>query len=190
MAKIDTAQIEGYESMSAEEKVKALEAIEYDDGSSKLDEYKNALSKANSENAEWKKKYKEMLSDEQKSKEEAAEKWNAVMDELESLRAEKIINTYKTSFIEMGYDSSLADETAKALANGNIDLFFNNQKKHLEALEKRIIAENAKKFPVPPTGDDGKAMTIEDFRKLSASERYRFSQEHPEEYKEFYGGKS
>ena len=72
MAKIDTAQIEGYESMSAEEKVKALEAIEYDDGSSKLDEYKNALSKANSENAEWKKKYKEMLSDEQKSKEEAA----------------------------------------------------------------------------------------------------------------------
>ena len=65
-----------------------------------------------------------------------------------------------------------------------------NLVERIEALEKRVIAENAKKFPVPPTGDDGKAMTIEELRKLSASERYRFSQEHPEEYKEFYGGKS
>ena len=190
MAKIDTALIEGYEAMSADEKVKALEAIEYDDGSAKLDEYKNALSKANSENAEWKKKYNSMLSDEEKKKEADAEKWNAVMDELEKLRTEKVISTYKASFSSMGYDDSLADETAKALAQGNIELVLENQKKHLGALKKQIIAENAKNFPVPPAGDDGKSMTFEDFRKLSAEERYRFSQEHPDEYKEIYGGKS
>lgn len=32
-------------------------------------------------------------------------------------------------------------------------------------------------------------MTLEKFRKLDPMERHKFSLEHPEEYKEFYGGK-
>ena len=54
MAKIDTSKIEGYADMSAEDKLKALEAFEYEDNAAELERQKNALSKANSEAAEWK----------------------------------------------------------------------------------------------------------------------------------------
>ena len=37
----------------------------------------------------------------------------------------------------MGYDEKLADETAEAMANGETEKVFANQKKHLEAVEKR-----------------------------------------------------
>ena len=68
MAKIDVTKIEGYENMTAEEKLAVLEGFEYDDNTSELERYKNAVSKANSEAAELKRKYNERLSAEEKEK--------------------------------------------------------------------------------------------------------------------------
>ena len=39
MAKIDITKIDGYEKLSAEEKVKLLESFEYDDGTSEVERY-------------------------------------------------------------------------------------------------------------------------------------------------------
>ena len=42
--KIDTGSIEGYAEMTAEQKLAALEAFEYEDNSSELERLKNAVS--------------------------------------------------------------------------------------------------------------------------------------------------
>ena len=65
---------------------------------------------------------------------------------------------------------------------------FVNQKKHLTAFEKKIKADVLKDTPKPPKGGEPDAMTLDKFRKLSSMERLKYSQEHPEEYKEIYNG--
>lgn len=52
--KIDTSRIEGYADMSTEDKLKALEGFEYEDNAAELSRQKNAISKANSDAAQWK----------------------------------------------------------------------------------------------------------------------------------------
>lgn len=52
--KIDTSRIEGYADMSTEDKLKALECFEYEDNAAELSRQKNAISKANSDAAQWK----------------------------------------------------------------------------------------------------------------------------------------
>ena len=63
MAKIDTTMIEGYETMSAEDKLKALEEYEFETPAPKENDevtnLKAALSRANSERAEWKRQFRE-----------------------------------------------------------------------------------------------------------------------------------
>ena len=60
--KIDTSKIENFESMTAEEKVQALQDFDFE--TEDVEKLKNAVSKANSECASWKKKYNETLSTE------------------------------------------------------------------------------------------------------------------------------
>ena len=70
MAKIDTSKITGYAEMSAEDKLKALEAFEYEDNAAELEKQKAAVSKANSEAAEWKRKHNALLGEDEKKKQE------------------------------------------------------------------------------------------------------------------------
>ena len=70
MAKIDTSKINGYAEMTAEQKLAALEAFEYEDGLSEVERLRNAISKANSDAAEWKRKHNALLSDDEKRKAE------------------------------------------------------------------------------------------------------------------------
>ena len=61
MAKIDVSTIDGYADMTAEEKLAALEAFEFDDHSSELadlEKYKDATTKATKEASEYKKQLK------------------------------------------------------------------------------------------------------------------------------------
>ena len=61
MAKINVSDIEGYAEMTAEEKVAALENYEYEDNAqavSDLEKYKDAVTKANHEAADFKKQLK------------------------------------------------------------------------------------------------------------------------------------
>lgn len=65
MAKIDTSKIEGYESMTAEEKLAALESVEFD-----LSGYvsKDTADKYASEAAQYKRQLKERMSAEEAEK--------------------------------------------------------------------------------------------------------------------------
>jgi hypothetical protein len=98
------------------------------------------------------------------------------------------ISTNKAKLLALGYEESLADETAEAMANGELDKVFANQKKHLDAVEKKIRSDILKDTPKPGGGNSGVGVTKDQLRKMSAQERYDFSQQHPEEYKQLYGG--
>lgn len=186
MAKIDTSKIEGYADMTPEQKLAALEAFEYEDNAEELEKQKNALSKANSEAAEWKRKHNALLTEDEKKKQEDAEKLAQMEQELSELRKAKTVSEYTAKFVAQGYEEALAEDTAKALADGDSAKVFANQNKFLEEYAKKVKADALKNTPKPPAGDGAKGMTLEKLRKLSDAEYNKFATEHPEEYKALY----
>lgn len=189
MVKIDTTAIEGYDEMTAEEKVAVLEAYELEDNSADVERYKNAVSKANSEAADWKKKYNALLSEEEQAKIAKDEEMNSIVEELETLRKAKEVSDHKARFIALGYEEALAEETAQAMVEGDNAVVFANQKKFLESYDKALKAEILKDTSRPPAGSGSDPMTLEAFQKLDPMARLEFSQNNPEEYKQLYGGK-
>ena len=155
MAKIDTSLIEGYADMTPEQKLAALEAFEYEDNAAELEKQKNALSKANSEAAEWKRKHNALLSEEEKKKQEDADKLAQMEQELADLRKGKTVSEYKAKFIAQGYDEALAEDTAKAMADGDSAKVFANQQKFLDEYAKQVKADALKKTPKPTPGAGG-----------------------------------
>lgn len=136
MPKIDTTKIENYANMTAEEKLAALEAFEYEADNPDAERLKAAVSKANSEAAELKRQLKaRMTEDEQKEAERAAAE-AAIKLELESLRKDKTVTEHKAQYLSLGYDETLAGETAKAFADGDMEKVFANQKLFVENLKK------------------------------------------------------
>ena len=177
------------EGMSVEEIEKALEGIDLPtDNSAEIDRLKTALSKSNSEAADYKKQLREKMSAEELKAKEDAEKWDELIKERDALLREKTISGHKAKFLTLGYDEKLATETAEAMANGELDKVFANQKKHLESVEKKIREDVLKDTPKPEGGNGSDTITKETFSKMSIAEQYKFSVEHPEEYKQLYGG--
>jgi predicted NodU family carbamoyl transferase len=190
MAKIDVSKIAGYSEMSAEEKLAALEAYEYEDNASELDRLRGAASKANSEAAEWKRKHNALLTeDEQRKAAEEAER-EELARKYEELLKRTTISDYKARFLAMGYDEKLAADTAQAMAEGNTEKVFANGEKFRADLEKRIKAELVKDTPRP--GADNSAgntsITKEQFAAMGYSERAKLFAENNELYNELING--
>jgi hypothetical protein len=177
------------DNMSLEDIEKALEGIELPtDNSAEIDRLKNALSKSNSEAADYKKQLREKMSaDELKAKEDA-EKQEKLQKDYDELLRKVSISENKAKFLALGYDDALATEAAEAMANGELDKVFAAQKKNLESVEKKIRSDILKDTPKPEGGNASGTLTKEQFRAMSAQERYEFSVKHPEEYKNLYGG--
>lgn len=185
MAKIDVSKIQGYADMSAEEKLKVLEAFEYDDGSSEIERYKTATSKANSEAAEWKKKHNALLSEDEKAKQEQADYIAQLQKQNEELLKERDVAKYRTELLAMGYSDELATETAEALFNGDIAKVLKNQATFVTGQKKAVIADAVKSTPKPPVDNDGgKTLTKAEFSKMSLDEQLKVFNETPELYHE------
>ena len=171
MAKIDVTKIEGYSEMSAEEKLAALEAYEFEapapttDAEAKL---KEALSRANGDAAEWKRKYRATLDDAKRAEEERAERDKARDDELETLRKERAISKLEAQYLAAGYSPELASASAKAQAEGDTATVIANQMKFIEETKSKLEAAALGKQPPitpgkPPKGesdDDKLAQTM------------------------------
>ena len=153
MAKIDTSKIPGYAEMSAEDKLKALEEFEYEDNTAEVERLRVAVSKANSEAASWKKKHNELLTEDERKKQEDADALANMKKELDELRKDKTISEFKAKLIAQGYDEALASDTAQAMADGDTAKVFANQGKFLEDYAKKVKADAMKKTPKPPAGD-------------------------------------
>lgn len=188
MAKIDLSKIEGYENMTAEEKIAALEAMELPDPDYTGFVRKDVADKFASEAASFKKQLRERMSEDEANKAQAAEQMATVMAELETLRAEKTISEYTTQFMGIGYDEALAKSTASALQKGDMATMFKNHSKFVSDQAKAMKAELLKNTPIPPAGEGNKGVTKEDFSKMSLADKAKFANENPERYNEFYGG--
>jgi hypothetical protein len=177
------------EGMTLEEIETALADIEIPaDQSGEIERLKSALSKSNSENAEWKKKHRDALTEEEKKAQEKDELIQKLTEQNNTLVRESNISKHKATLLGMGYDEALAGKAAEAMADGDMVKAFEYQQTHLEAFEKKIRADALKGTPKPvPDKTDG-VVTRKQVSKMSVSERLKFYNEHPEEYKEMYGG--
>jgi len=153
MAKIDISTIEGYEEMSAEEKLAALEAYEMPDPDYSGFVKKELFDKASSEIASYKKKEFERMTEEEAAKAKAEEERAVMQARLQELERDKLINEYTAQFLGIGYDKDLAKETAEALQQGDMNMVFLNQSKFAAAREKALKAELMKNTPKPPAGN-------------------------------------
>ena len=192
MAKIDVASIAGYADMTAEEKLAALEAYEYDDHSAEiadLGKYKDATDKATKEAAEYKKQLKALQEQQKTGNSKADDTIAELQKQVAELTRQNTIASYAAQFTALGYDAELAEATAIATADGDVATVFANQRTFLEAHDKQTKAEILKQTPKPGQGGTGKqapAMTLDKFRKLSMQERMAFANEFPDEYQKLY----
>ena len=178
-------QIENYESMTPEEKVAALEAYEPDMSGFVS---KATFDKTASDLAAAKKSLRDKMTEDEAKAAKAAEDQAAIMAELEALRHEKLVSNYTNSYLTMGFDEKLAKSTAEALANGDMDTVFKNQKIHADAREKALRTELLKGTPSPAAGGADNGMTKEKFSKMTRAEKAEFAKKNPDAYNEFYGG--
>ena len=177
------------EGMTLEEIEAALADVAFpEDQTAEVERLKTANSKLSSENADWKRKHREALSEEERKSQEVADELKQLREQNEKLVRESNLSKHKAKFLGMGYDDGLATDAAAAMVDGDMEKLFSYQQKHQEALEKRIRADALKGTPKPvPDKGDG-AMTLENLRKMSTQERLEFAQKNPDEYKSLYNG--
>ena len=148
--KIDTTKIEGYADMSPEEKLAALEGFDMEvpgPDNSEIQRLKEAVSRANSEAADYKKQLRAKQTDDEAKAAEDARAREAMEKELESLRKDKAVSTYQAKFLGLGYDAETAATAAAALQSGNIDALFEAQATFIEAAKKAAVAGALDKQP-------------------------------------------
>lgn len=149
MAKIDTKKIEGYAAMTLEQKLAALEAYELEEADYTGYVKKDVFDKTASELASVKKQLRERMSAEEKKEKDEAEKREKLQNDYDALLKRVTISDNKAKFLALGYDDALAGETAEAVANGEMDKVFANQKKYMDSFEKKIRADVLKDTPKP-----------------------------------------
>ena len=117
---------------------------------------KSMLDKANSEAADFKKKWKAASSAQEQKEIEEAEKQAQIEEELKTLRRSAKVSDYEKQHLALKYDEKDAKEIAEALYDGDMNTVFRIQKKHEDALQKSIKADLMKQMPIPPAGNQQK----------------------------------
>lgn len=137
MAKIDVTKIEGYETMTAEQKIAALEG--FDISFDKAGYVKKELyDKAANEAATFKKKVREA--------EDGATSSDEKIKELE--KRLKIMDLEK-QYVATGYTPEDASKAATAFYDGDTTTMFTLQQQYTENARKNAAAEAMKKTPSP-----------------------------------------
>ena len=181
-----TDKIEGYESLSAEEKLKALENFEFEekkDNSEEFQKLKESFNRASSEAAEYKRQLKDKMTEQERLEEEKKEKDKL----LESLLKEKEVANFTSNFLSVGYSEEEAKKSAEAIANGDFKTVFGNLKTFIEGIEQSARADVIKSTP-KPTGKangDSPSVTKEQFDKMEYRERVKFAEENPDLFNQY-----
>lgn len=141
------------EGMTLAEIEAALENVELPaDGSAEIKRLRDAVSKANSEAADYKKQLRAKQTDEEAAEAKRQEEMEKLQNDNKALTHKIAVSENKAKLLALGYDEALAGETAVAMANGETDKVFAAQQKHQEAIEKKIRADILKNTPAPTGG--------------------------------------
>ena len=165
--RIDTANIEGFEGMTADQKVEALLGLEFQDPVD-MTKYvkKDVLDKKASEAAELSRRLKEKMTADEQAEAERQENQTALQKSLEEanatiqqLQREREVSRLTASYLAQGYEKDLAAKAAEALIDGKTEVVMECATKHMAAHDKALRAELMKNTPVPP-GADGSGKEV------------------------------
>lgn len=131
---------------------------------------KAALSKANSEAADYKKQLRTKQTDDEAAAAAQKEEHDRLVQENADLKRSMALSERKAKLLAMGYDESLADETAAAMVDGDMDKVMANQSKYLEVQKKNIQADAMRKTPRPSAGDDGNGGSMDYAKKIAEAQ--------------------
>lgn len=183
--KIDFSLIQGYETMSAEDKLKAIEALDLIDPEveklrADAKKQKDLIDKYTGEISSLKKAQSAGLSAAEQKTKEQEEVLADLQSKYNELLKKNTISTYATKYLALGYDETLALSTATALAEGDMDTVFANSEKFKAGLEKQFKAEAVKNTMKPDgKGSASTPMTKDSIMKIKdASERQKAIAEH------------
>lgn len=147
---------EAYKEGMTEDEISAALEAKYQSRDAEMNRLKNALTKANSEAAEYKKKIRESQSEEEQKAAAQKEEYDRIVQENADLKRNMNISTRKAQLIAQGYEEKLADETATAMIDGDLDKVLKNQGVFLEAQAKAIKEGQMRNTPRPSgDGSDG-----------------------------------
>lgn len=155
--------------MTEEEISTALEAVG-NGNTAEVNRLKAALSKANSEAAEFKKQLRSKQSDDEANAAAQKEEHDRLVQENTDLKRSIALSEKKSKLLAMGYDETLAVETATAMVDGDMDKVLANQNKYLEVQKKVIQADAMRKTPRPAAGDDGNGGTMDFAKKIAEAQ--------------------
>ena len=177
---IDTSKIEGYENMSAEEKLQAIQNADLSQlgmvDNKVFDKTASDLAKANK--------------DSRKQASENQTEIDTLREELNTLKAEneraKTKAAIMPKFLGLGMSAEEALAATEHYLNGETDEIFEALSAMTAKIVQKAAADSLLKQPVPKDFGGGKPMTKEAFSKLSLPDRIEFSNTHPEEYQALY----
>lgn len=113
---------------------------------------KRASERANSEAADYKKKYNATLSEQERASQEKAEEQARRDERLAELERENSIHKFTESFLDLGYDKESAIAAATAQVDNDVDTLFKLQKKILDEKIAAKEQELIKSIPRAKTG--------------------------------------
>lgn len=142
------------EGMTEDEISAALETVGTGNDA-EVNRLKAALSKANSEAADYKKQLRTKQTDDEAAAAAQKEEHDNLVQENADLKRSIALSERKAKLLAMGYDETLATETATAMVDGDMDTVMKNQATFNESREKAIQAELMKKTPRPAAGSEG-----------------------------------
>ena len=153
------------------------------DYESEIKRLKEALSKSNSENADWKRKYNSKLTEEEQVKAQQEER-NAYIKSLE----EKVARTELGAELSKGIkDEKVVNGVLDALIGGNNVDAIRQLNTYIEARVANAIkehdAELLKSNPVPPPTTATGGITKEQFDNMTVAEKSKLYNEDIETYK-------
>lgn len=155
MAKIDTTKIEGFDSMSAEDKLNAILGYEFEEPkaeSAEINKYKTLISKANAEAAKYKDELRAKQTEAERAEADRLENEKKLQDELNAYRTKERISSYKAQLMTAGYDAETAGQMAKDLPDGVSDSFFAASKAFLDNQKQTLLSEALDRQPKPSVG--------------------------------------
>lgn len=145
------------EGMSAEDQIKALENISLpQDRTDEIDRLIKAKDKANAEAAEYKRKLKDHMSEEEKRNTEEAERIQKIEQENADLKKRIAIADYTSKFLASGLDADTAARSAEAAYTGDIDTVIANYNSRIASVKESVKAELIASTPSMQGGKTGK----------------------------------
>lgn len=157
--KIDTSKLEGYANLTPEEKIAFLEGYEFPEEKAEsvpndeITRLKNALSKSNSEAADYRKKWQSTLSEQERLEAERQQRETDMQTQLNALLREKQTSEFEKNFLATGYSPELAKSSATAMVDGNNAQVFADMNAFIAEKTKQLQAEALNNQPQLTNGN-------------------------------------